>query len=214
MCLTEGGKDPSDFIFRFEDSDTKPQSSKVNGKGKPLAKSELDARSSKVSGGVIVGSKVLRGKTRQQLLDPDASKTVSAKITEHQKELHTQRQEEGIARYAGEDGGAGEDRGKTWKRFTAYKGEAGLPRETETLRVGCAFVVALIQLITRKIYVDRRNQSIILPVNGFAVPFHVNTIKNAVSSEAGEYMQLRINFLDIGSGGGRKEDVVRLTTAS
>lgn len=137
MCLTEGGKDPSDFIFRFEDSDTKPETSKANGKTKPVAKPEPDVRSSKVSGGVVVGSKVLRGKTRQQLLDPDASKTVSAKIAEHQKELHTQRQEEGIARYAGEDGSAGEDRGKTWKRFTTYKGEAGLPRETESLRVSC-----------------------------------------------------------------------------
>lgn len=136
VCLTEGGKDPSDFIFRFEDPEAKPESSKKpNGKSKPVVKPDPDARSSKVSSGVVVGSKVLRGKTRQQLLDPDASKTVSAKIAEHQKELHTQRQEEGIARYAGEDGDAGEDRGKTWKRFAAYKGEAGLPREAETLRV-------------------------------------------------------------------------------
>lgn len=48
----------------------------------------------------------------------------------------------------------------------------------------------------------------ILPINGFAVPFHVNTVKNAVSSEAGEYMQLRINFLDVGSGGGKKDESV------
>lgn len=137
MCLTEGSKDPSDFIFRFEDPDAKPEGSKASGKVKPVAKAQSDARSSKVSGGVVVGSKVLRGKTRQQLLDPDASKTVSAKIREHQKELHAQRQEDGIARYAGEDEGAGEDRGKAWKRFTSYKGEAGLPRESETLRVSC-----------------------------------------------------------------------------
>lgn len=135
VCMTDGSKDPSDFIFRFEDPDAKPEPSKTNGKSKPAGKTESDSRSAKISGGVVVGSKVLRGKTRQQLLDPDASKTVSAKISEHQKELHAQRQEDGIARYAGEDEAAGEDRGKAWKRFTSYKGEAGLPRESEALRV-------------------------------------------------------------------------------
>ncbi|KAF8303076.1 FACT complex subunit SPT16 [Clavulina sp. PMI_390] len=183
VCLTEGGKDSKDFIFRFED-DEKP-AAKTNGKPKSAGKSEP-----KVSNSVVVGSKVLRGKTRQQLLDPDASKTVSAKIAEHQKELFAQRQEEGIAKYAGEDAGADEDRGKAWKRFQAYKGEMGLPKEVESLRI----------------YVDRRNQSVVLPINGFAVPFHINTLKNAVSSEVGDYMQLRINFLDVGSGGGRKDE--------
>lgn len=134
VCLTEGSKDPSDFIFRFEASDSgKPETSKST-KAKPPKPAPSEPRVPKTNG-VVVGSKVLRGKTRQQFLDPDASKTVSAKIAEHQKELHLQRQEEGIARYADEDGGTGEDRGKSWKRFTAYKGEAGLPRETESLRV-------------------------------------------------------------------------------
>lgn len=134
VCLTEGSKDPSDFIFRFEDPDDKPVPSKVNGKAKPTAKLDTDSRPAKVSG-VVVGSKVLRGKTRQQLMDPDASKTVSAKIAAHQKDLHAQRQEEGIAKYAAEGGGAGEDNGKAWKRFTSYKGEAALPKESESLRV-------------------------------------------------------------------------------
>jgi nucleosome binding factor SPN SPT16 subunit len=57
--------------------------------------------------------------------------------------------------------------------------------------------------------VDRRSQSVILPIHGFAVPFHVNTIKNASKNDEGEYTTLRINFQTPGQLAGKKEDTVR-----
>ncbi|KAF8337624.1 FACT complex subunit SPT16 [Cantharellus anzutake] len=193
VCLTEGSKTPTEYIFRFEDEPKeKASSSKAPNKSdKKAVKADPDASpKTKPLNGVTVGSKILRGKTRQQLLDPEASKSVQAKIADHQRELHAQRQQEGLARHAGEDGTNTEDNRKTWKRFQSYKGEAGLPKEAESLRI----------------HVDRRNQTIVVPINGFAVPFHINTLKTCSKSDEGEYTILRLNFQIPGSHAGKKED--------
>ena len=48
----------------------------------------------------------------------------------------------------------------------------------------------------------------VLPVHGFAVPFHINTVKNASKSDEGEFTYLRINFQTPGQLAGKKEDTV------
>lgn len=58
---------------------------------------------------------------------------------------------------------------------------------------------------------DRKAQTVILPIHGFAVPFHINTIKNTSKSDEGEYTYLRINFQTPGQLAGKKEDTVRLS---
>ena len=42
--------------------------------------------------------------------------------------------------------------------------------------------------------VDRKHESVILPVFGVPTPFHVSMIKNISKSEEGSYTYLRINF--------------------
>lgn len=118
-----------------KDDEPAPKS-KSNGDSKS-SKSKANGASPKKSDvkGVQAGSKVLRAKTRQQFMDPEASTTLVARIAEHQKELHLQRQDEGIARFAGEDDRTGREDGKIFKRFQSYKGEAALPKEVESLRV-------------------------------------------------------------------------------
>lgn len=51
-----------------------------------------------------------------------------------------------------------------------------------------------------QIYVDTRHESVLLPVHGQIVPFHVSTIKNVSKNEEGKYFYLRINFLHPGVG--------------
>jgi nucleosome binding factor SPN SPT16 subunit len=80
------------------------------------------------------GGKVLRNKTRSAAQE-EAMQSTGAKISEHQKELHYQLQEQGLARYSEEGDGANGKEGKSWKRFQSYKGEVGLPKEVELLRV-------------------------------------------------------------------------------
>jgi nucleosome binding factor SPN SPT16 subunit len=57
--------------------------------------------------------------------------------------------------------------------------------------------------------VDRKAQTVILPVHGFAVPFHINTIKNVSKNDEGDFTYLRVNFQTPGQLAGKKEDTVR-----
>lgn len=57
--------------------------------------------------------------------------------------------------------------------------------------------------------VDIRRNTVILPINGFAVPFHINTLKSAIKQEEGEYTVLRFAFTTPGAITGKKEDTVR-----
>lgn len=60
---------------------------------------------------------------------------------------------------------------------------------------------------------DRKTQTVVLPVHGFAVPFHINTIKNASKSDEGDFTYLRINFQTPGQLAGKKEDTVSVWLA-
>jgi nucleosome binding factor SPN SPT16 subunit len=49
---------------------------------------------------------------------------------------------------------------------------------------------------------------VVCPINGFAVPFHISTIKNVTKTEESDYVVLRINFQSPGQIAGKKEDMV------
>ncbi|KAI0057097.1 FACT complex subunit SPT16 [Artomyces pyxidatus] len=183
ICITDGVKSTKDTLFYLTrddpGDDVKPAKKppvKANGNASPMK--------NKTAGG-----KVLRNKTRSAAQE-EVVQSTGAKIAEHQKELHQQLQEEGLAKYSEEGGGANGKEGKGWKRFQSYKGEAGLPKEVESLRI----------------FVDRKAQTIVLPIHGFAVPFHINTIKNVSKNDEGEFTYLRVNFQTPGQLAGKKED--------
>ncbi|KAJ5928022.1 FACT complex subunit s.t1.c16 [Penicillium verhagenii] len=113
-----------------------------------------------------------------------------ARRREHQKELATKKTKEGLDRFTGT---TGDDNGvaqKKFKRFESYKRDNQLPVKVKDLTV----------------YVDHKALTVIVPIMGRPVPFHINTIKNASKSDEGEYAYLRINFLSPGQGVGRKDD--------
>ena len=78
------------------------------------------------------------------------------------------------------------------KKFESYKRENQLPLSVADL----------------KIVVDLKNQTIIVPVFGRPVPFHIATIKNASKTEEDDFTYLRINLLSPGQGVGRKDEMV------
>ncbi|KAH8829607.1 FACT complex subunit SPT16 [Flagelloscypha sp. PMI_526] len=134
-----------------------------------------------------VGGKVLRGPSRR---NDEVQASNIAKFREHQAALRAKLHDDGLAKY-NEDGvpTAGTE-GKGWKKFQSYKGEGALPSQVEKCRI----------------VVDRKAQTVILPIHGFAVPFHINTIKNASKNEEGEYAYLRINFQTPGQAGTIRKD--------
>ncbi|OCB84155.1 FACT complex subunit SPT16 [Sanghuangporus baumii] len=188
ICLTDCIKSSKDVLFFLNTgSDEEEEKEKTKSSKKPPVK-PLNGVASPAKH-KVAGGKVLRNKTRGAAQD-DVIQTTAARIAEHQRELHAQRQAEGLARYSEEGQGTGTKEGKGWKRFQSYKGEAGLPKEVEILRI----------------LVDRKAQTVVLPMNGFAVPMHINAIKNASKNDEGEYTYLRINFQSPGQLAGKKED--------
>ncbi|KHN94288.1 FACT complex subunit spt-16 [Metarhizium album ARSEF 1941] len=123
---------------------------------------------------------------RTTQVDEDAEN----KRKEHQKELAAKKQKEGLARFAEATGDKNGAEVKKFKRFESYKRENQFPLKVKNLEV----------------VVDSRNNTVILPIMGRPVPFHINTIKNASKSDENDFSFLRINFLSPGQGVGRKDD--------
>ncbi|GAA6024570.1 hypothetical protein JCM11491_002703 [Sporobolomyces phaffii] len=131
---------------------------------------------------------VVKSKLRNENREVDLSAAVRRK--QHQRELAARRQEEGLEKYSGEGGDTGANREKQWRRFESYVKDSQLPDA----------------VASQKIVVDARRATIVLPINGFAVPFHVNTLKSLIKQEEGDYTVLRFMFTTPGAITGKKED--------
>lgn len=64
-------------------------------------------------------------------------------------------------------------------------------------------------ILTTQIHVDEGRQTVILPIYGYATPFHISTIKNVTETEEQDHTVLRIMFQSPGQIAGKKEDMVR-----
>lgn len=115
--------------------------------------------------------------------------TSEEKRKEHQKELATQLNEKAKERLAKQSGA--KDVEKVRKNTVSYKNFNQMPRVSEVKEL--------------KLYVDQKYETVILPIYGLAVPFHISTIKNISQSVEGDYTYLRINFFHPGSTMGRNE---------
>jgi len=131
-----------------------------------------------------------RGK-RTAILDTKLRQEASTeeKRKQHQRELANQVNEEAKLRLAQNKGNAGGE--KVRKSTISYKSAKDLPKENEVKEL--------------KVYVDRKYETVILPVYGIPVPFHISTIKNCSQSVEGDYTYLRINFFHPGTTMGRVE---------
>merc|ERR1719209_738793 len=111
------------------------------------------------------------------------------KRKEHQRDLLEKMNAAALKRL--KEGKTGEEKVKVRKAPVSYKTPGLLPKETEVKEL--------------KIYVDKKYETIIMPIFGVPVPFHIATIKNISSSVEGDYTYLRINFFHPGASIGRDE---------
>lgn len=147
-------------------------------------KEKKDSRVGAVATKNITSTRLRSERTAQ--VDEDQEK----RRREHQKELATKKQKEGLARFAESTTGQDGAEIKKFKKFESYKRDNQMPLKSKNL----------------EILVDQKNHTILLPVMGRPVPFHIHTIKNASKNDEGEWSFLRINFLSPGQGVGRKDD--------
>ncbi|KAF8929066.1 putative SPT16-general chromatin factor [Dissophora ornata] len=130
-------------------------------------------------------SAVLNTKFRSE--QDEASKDQARK--EHQKMLAEQKHSEGLERY-GDAGSLKKDNQKSvFRKFESYKRESALPKEVTSLRI----------------VVDPRNDTLVLPIYGLAVPFHISTLQKVTKTDEGEFFYLRLNFITPGQPG-KKDD--------
>ncbi|KAI9144721.1 FACT complex component Spt16 [Paraphysoderma sedebokerense] len=175
IVFTEDAPKSSDTVFFYFNDDEEEQAEE-----KKEVKKEPSAPKA---------TAILKSKFRSEEQNDDLS--VEARRKEHQKALARQKQEEGLARFAGEDGDQKAADKPVFRRFESYKKETQLPRDTASL----------------KIFIDHKNESIILPMYGLAVPFHISTLKNVSKNDEGEYVYLRLNFITPGQSMGKKDDL-------
>ncbi|OCU01519.1 FACT complex subunit SPT16-like [Xenopus laevis] len=115
--------------------------------------------------------------------------TAEEKRRTHQKELATHLNEEAKRRLTEQKGG--QQTLKARKSNVSYKNTSQMPKESDIREM--------------KIYIDKKYETVIMPVFGIATPFHIATIKNISMSVEGDYTYLRINFFCPGSALGRNE---------
>ncbi|KAI1466114.1 SPT16-domain-containing protein [Daldinia caldariorum] len=147
-------------------------------------KEKKDSRVGAVATKNITSTRLRSERTTQ--VDEDQEK----RRREHQKELSLKKQKEGLARFAESTSGQDGAEVKKFKKFESYKRDNQMPLKVKNL----------------EILVDQKNHTLVLPVMGRPVPFHIHTIKNVSKNDEGDWSYLRINFLSPGQGVGRKDD--------
>lgn len=173
------GDAPSDVdanCFYFKDDEEE----KAPTKGREKKDSKVGAVATKN----VLQKKLRNERTTQVVNGADARRR------EHQKELAKKKQAAGLERYAEVSGSSNGVVTKKFKRFESYKRDNQLPSRVRDM----------------SILVDEKNSTVVLPIMGRPVPFHIQTIKNASKSDEGDFAYLRINFLSPGQGVGRKDD--------
>jgi nucleosome binding factor SPN SPT16 subunit len=137
-----------------------------------------------------VATKNITGTRLRSERGAQANEDADKKRRDHQKELASKNQKEGLARFSESTSGQNGVEVKKFKRFESYKRDNQFPPKVRDLQI----------------VVDQKNNTVVLPIMGRPVPFHINTIKNASKNDEGEWAFLRVNFLSPGQGVGRKDD--------
>lgn len=168
--------DATSFFFQGDEEEPAPQ-----------------PRTSKAKKDSSVGAVAAKNITKTKLRAERATQVdegAEARRREHQKELAKKKQKDGLERFAEATGNQNGVAVKKFKRFESYKRENQFPPKVRDLAI----------------VMDVKNSTIVLPIMGRPVPFHIQTIKNASKSDEGDFSYLRINFLSPGQGVGRKDD--------
>lgn len=108
----------------------------------------------------------------------------------NQSKLHGELQSGGLERFSSGSGSITGKQVKKIQKFESYKQAIQMP--------------SLIK--HQRIFVDQKASTVIVPILGRAVPFHVNTIKSASITPEGDAVALRLNFVSPGQGIARKDD--------
>lgn len=131
-------------------------------------------------------SKILKTKLRGDARGDSQDNQKEQIRKENQRKLHEKLQKNGLLRFTAADANdTGSEPRQYFKKYESYVRDSQIPTNVRDLRI----------------HVDWKSQTIILPIYGRPVPFHINSYKNGSKNEEGEYTYLRLNFHSPGAGG-------------
>jgi nucleosome binding factor SPN SPT16 subunit len=137
-------------------------------------------------GGAVADAEVGRGARRRLGSAAEGNAVLEANVEEerrrkHQVELERRMLDRGRARLAGADGQTQtpevEEKKKNLDEVVAYRSASQFP-----------------PMRPRQLTVDMEAETLLVPINGVPIPFHISTIKGATKSDEGMHTYLRINF--------------------
>lgn len=181
QILTNHLKNKPDVSFYFKEQDVKDE---LNGT-EPKLKSEKDIKTERNLANIENNSKILKKKLRNETIQNEDNINNEQIRQETQNKLHEKRLQEGLSRFSKADAADESDYKPIFKKYDSYMRESQIPSNVRDL----------------KIHVDYKNQTIILPICGRPVPFHINSFKNGSQNEEGDFTYLRLNFNSPGAGG-------------
>lgn len=188
LLLIDTVRVTTDDAIVFTDSDKSRKEVSFYFKQDDDVKTERPKRSVAVVGANT--SAAMRAKMRQEG-KREADDNSDKRRQQMQKELHEKLQRNGESRFADNDSKLLNDEKVEFKKYESYKRPNQLPPQVKDLRI----------------HVDARAQTIILPINGRPVPFHINSYKNGSKFDEGDYCYLRLNFQAPGGVGAKKDDM-------
>ncbi|EPS40141.1 hypothetical protein H072_6077 [Dactylellina haptotyla CBS 200.50] len=177
FILTRGAPVAKDEVAFYFKDDNPPEQ-----KAKQVKPQPKPAATSK-------NTAIMKTKLRGKREEADDGKEQRRK--ENQKQLAARKQAEGLERFPAGGATSNGVEKKQIKKFESYKRENQLPVGVTDL----------------KIVVDVKAQTIILPIFGRPVPFHISTIKNVSKNEEDPFTHLRINLVSPGQGVGKKDEL-------
>lgn len=174
IILTDSPKLKKEIAFYFDD--IKKVKEEIKQEGKSNDNSSIKKEQPNIKTENYGNTRVLKAKRRSEQNNSEEGQAQIQK--EIQSELHSKRQKEGLERFNPEDAKDGSEQRAVFKRYESYVRESQIPNNVRDL----------------KIHIDSKNQTIILPIMGRPVPFHINSYKNGSKTEEGEFTHLRLNF--------------------
>lgn len=150
---------------------------------KPAKKEKKSASASAAAASSVTRTK-MRHESRNEENTDNKRKTDQAM-------LHERLNKAGLERFKNTEGALNGEEKVVIKKFESYKRDTQLPANL---------------LRDLRVHVDHRSQSIILPINGRPVPFHINTYKNGSKTDEGDYVYIRLNLSSPGQIAGSKKD--------
>lgn len=182
ISLTNYQKARKEVTFYFKEDNKLAKPKAENGDRK--LKSEKDSTIEKKLAINEANSKILKSKLRNEGAAADDVNAEKLR-QDTQRILHERREQEGLARFSKADATDDSELRPIFKRYESYVRESQIPSNVKDL----------------KIHIDYKNHTIILPICGRPVPFHINSFKNGSQNEEGDYTYLRLNFNSPGAGG-------------